>query len=199
MDFSTKIFTRFVDIPKLFLIHSTLSHYTFFILFSNWQYYINLAGNQFPLYNLDDFAAKLKKKNIPYSINSYIPPKNVNRWTYFYEEAMADNSKYLLPPVPFNLTLFKGMREVVLSRNYSRFCLEHPVARSFRTWIKNTAIPDESYFQTLSRISDIVVQDNDSAEILNVTQNFDTDWDTTVHGICLRYTKWAISPGGISD
>ena len=91
------------------------------------------------------------------------------------------------------------MREVVLSRNYSRFCLQHPVARSFRTWIKNTAIPDESYFQTLSRISDIVVQDNDSAEILNVTQNFDTDWDTTVHGICLRYTKWAISPGGISD
>ena len=91
------------------------------------------------------------------------------------------------------------MREVVLSRNYSRFCLENPVARSFRTWIKNTAIPDESYFQTLSRISDIVVQDNDSAEILNVTQNFDTDWDTTVHGICLRYTKWATSPGGKSD
>ena len=112
---------------------------------------------------------------------------------------MAHNSKSLLPPVPFNLTIFKGMREVVLSRNYSRFCLENPVARSFRTWIKNTAIPDESYFQTLSRISDIVVQDNDSAEILNVTQNFDTDWDTTVHGICLRYTKWAISPGGISD
>ena len=54
MDVSTKIFTRFVGIPKLFLIHSTLSHYTFFILFSNWQYYINLAGTQLPLYHLED-------------------------------------------------------------------------------------------------------------------------------------------------
>ena len=153
------------------------------------------------MYNLDDFAAKLKKKNIPYSINSYIPPKDINRirWTYSYDETKADNLQYLLPPIPFNLTIFKGMREVVLSRNYARFCLEHPVARSFRNWIKNTAIPDESYFQTLSRISDKVVHNNDSAEILNVDQNFDTNWDTTTHGICLRYTKWSISPEGKTD
>ena len=165
-------------------------------LFSNWQYYINLAGTQFPLYNLDDFAAKLKARNVLYSIYSDypgIPPKPVHRWefrwTNYWDETKVDYTKNLLPPVPYNLTMFKGPREVVLSRNYSRFCLEHPVAKSFRNWIKHTKIPDESYFQTLSRISDIVSHNNDSTEVFDVTQNVDKYFDTS-HGICLRYTKW---------
>ena len=161
--------------------------------FSDWQYYINLAGTQFPLYNLDDFAAKLKAKNVLYSIYSGIPPKPLHRWefrwTNYWDETKADYTKNLLPPVPYNLTMFKGPREVVLSRNYSRFCLEHPVAKSFRNWIKHTKIPDESYFQTLSRISDIVSHNNDSTEVFDVTQNVDKYFDTS-HGICLRYTKW---------
>ena len=143
---------------------------------------------------MEDFAAKLEAKKFSYSIYSFIPPAPVHRWdfrwTHYYDERKADYSKDLLPPVPFNLTMFKGEREVVLSRNYSRFCLEHPVARSFRNWIKDTKIPDESYFQTLSRISDIVAPNNNSMEFFNVTQNLDSNFKTTVGGICPRYTKW---------
>ena len=54
------------------------------------------------------------------------------------------------------------------------------------TFLKDTAVPEESYLQTLVRISNI---QRNGLKIINVTQNFDKSFDTT-HGIYLRYAKW---------
>ena len=64
-------------------------------------------------------------------------------------------SNETLPPVPYNLTLYRGYKNVILSRNYSHFILTHTVPKMFRNWIANTLISDESYFTTLSRITGI--------------------------------------------
>ena len=45
------------------------------------------------------------------------------------------------------------MSFVLLSRKFARFVLGHPVPIAFRSWIKDTLNPDESYFNTLARIT----------------------------------------------
>ena len=51
---------------------------------------------------------------------------------------------------------------------------------------KDTAVPEESYLQTLVRITKI---DKKGSRIIKVEQNLDTSFDTT-HDTCLRYAKW---------
>ena len=96
-----------------------------------------MAGTELPMYNLDDFSAMLNKKNIPYSVGSeYVPQFNKERWTYKYVEETGTNSWDYLPPVPFNLTIFKGQRGVILSRNFTKVIFEDSVSKIFRNWIK---------------------------------------------------------------
>ena len=137
---------------------------------------------------MDEFSDELVKKNIPYSVNSGEAPQfKSDRWTYIYDEMIGNLTNKLLDPVPFNFTVFKGQRAVILSRHFSKFVLEHPVSIEFRNWIKNTYIPEESYFQTLVRISNITFDNN--GKISSVNQNLDNSFDYT-HGSCLRYVKW---------
>ena len=105
--------------------------------FSHWKYHINVAGTELPMYSLDDFSEMLNSKNMPYAIeSSLIPQMKTNRWMYKYIEETGAITKEILKPVPFNLTIFKGQRGVVLSRNYTKFILEEPVAQKFQEWIK---------------------------------------------------------------
>ena len=155
---------------------------------SNWKYHINVAGTELPMYNLDDFSAMLNKKNIPYSVGSeYVPQFMRERWTYKYVEETGSNSWDYLQPVPFNLTIFKGQRGVILSRNFTKFILEDSVSKSFRKWIKDTAVPEESYLQTLVRITKI---NKKGSKIIKVEQNLDKSFDTT-YDACLRFAKWS--------
>ena len=148
---------------------------------------------------MDEFSDELTKKNIPYSVNSKEAPSlKIPRWTYKYNEEIGNVTETLLDPVPFNLTIFKGQRAVILSRNFSKFVLEHPVSITFRNWIKDTYIPEESFLNTLVRISNVtMIFDNDkmSTTISKVTQNMDNSFDTT-HGTCLRFVKWIFDPEG---
>ena len=107
-------------------------------------------------------------------------------WTYKYVEETGSNSWDYLQPVPLNLTLFKGQRGVILSRNFTKFILEDSVSKSFRKWIKDTAVPEESYLQTLVRITKI---NKKGSKIIKVEQNFDKSFDTT-YDACLRFAKW---------
>ena len=70
------------------------------------------------------------------------------------------------------------------------FVLNHPIPKALRHWMKQTLVPDESYFPTLARISNISQEDFLGSRIWKVSQNFNKSLDTT-YEICLRYTKWA--------
>lgn len=58
---------------------------------------------------------------------------------------------------PYNLKIFKGYKNVMMRRDFAEFIINHPVAKSFRDYLKDTWIPDEHLYATLSRIKDIKV------------------------------------------
>ena len=136
---------------------------------------MNLAGSELPLLNIDDYAKRLKNSSIPYSIVSFFEPNlQEDRMHYSIKEIEttkpASQSSFaffnsqqryhsyertmnLKSPAPFNLTVYKGWKNVVLSRNFSAFALTHPISKTFREWTKDMEIPDEEFFATLARIT----------------------------------------------
>ncbi len=54
-------------------------------------------------------------------------------------------------PTPYNLTLFKGYKEVVLNRTEAAFLLDHPVSRQVLAWMADVYIPDEAFYATMTR------------------------------------------------
>ena len=70
-------------------------------------------------------------------------------------------------PAPYNLTIFKGLKNVALNRTFARFVLTHPVSKSLLHWLDNTHVPDESFYTTLFRASVTTNPDNS----FRVTQN----------------------------
>lgn len=60
---------------------------------------------------------------------------------------MAARSASLKSPPPFGLTVYKGVKNVVITRNFSNFVLDHPVATEFYKWLEDAMVPDEMFFQ----------------------------------------------------
>ena len=60
------------------------------------------------------------------------------------------------------------------------------LSKSFRKWIKDTAVPEESYLQILVRITKI---NKKRSKIIKV-EHFDKSFDTT-YDACLRFAKWS--------
>ena len=80
----------------------------------------------------------------------------LSRWhdlkhNYFYNLLFGTRLNH----VPHNLKIYKGSRYVLISREFTTFLLENPIAQNFRHWIKDTSASDESYIQSLARIQDI--------------------------------------------
>ena len=51
---------------------------------------------------------------------------------------------------PRGITIAKGDVHVVLPRGFVEFMLTNETAIAFREWVKDTDIPDETYFQSLA-------------------------------------------------
>jgi len=60
---------------------------------------------------------------------------------------------HLNPPVPFNLTIFKGYKENVISRATGHFLTKTQLAEVFLHWLANTGCPEEFFYATLTRVS----------------------------------------------
>jgi hypothetical protein len=57
-----------------------------------------------------------------------------------------------LPPL-FNLTIFKGSKNVALTRNFSEFILKNPTAKKFYNSLLDMNVADESFYSTLATIN----------------------------------------------
>ena len=90
-----------------------------------------------------------------------------------------------LPPVPYNLTLFKGSKNVIISRKTAHDVLTHPVHLSLRNWLKDTAIPDETFFPTIAKIVNITKTEENDYKVVQKLDTFDTSF-----GICTRASMW---------
>jgi hypothetical protein len=58
-----------------------------------------------------------------------------------------------LSPPPFNLTIFKGFRENLISRQSAIFFTQTMLGKEFLKWLARTGCPEEFFFATLTRVS----------------------------------------------
>jgi len=54
------------------------------------------------------------------------------------------------PPVPFNITVTKGSVHIVATRGYVEYVIYNETSIEFLEWVKQTDVPDETYFSTLN-------------------------------------------------
>ena len=96
-------------------------------------------------------------------------------------------SNQKLPKPPYNLHLFKGMKNAFLSREFASFAIHHEVTQHLRIWLSFTQAPELVYFPTLSRIEGInetgVSQDLVEKRARNLNNLF-----MYPDGLCPRYS-----------
>lgn len=55
-------------------------------------------------------------------------------------------------PTPYNITILKGSKNVILTREFVDFILEDPIAIELYNWLKDTSVPDEHFYSTLATL-----------------------------------------------
>ena len=55
-----------------------------------------------------------------------------------------------LGPCPVNATITKGSVHITASRGYVDYVLHDERALKFREWVKDTGVPDETFFSSLN-------------------------------------------------
>ncbi|XP_053380004.1 N-acetyllactosaminide beta-1,6-N-acetylglucosaminyl-transferase-like [Mercenaria mercenaria] len=108
--------------------------------YKQWKYYINLTGQEFPLKTNREIVAILKAldgANVVYGSLKRTLSRYNTRWSM------------VKAPPPHNLTIIKGSMHVAANREFVDFCLHDPVSLELIKWLKETRIPDESFFSTL--------------------------------------------------
>ena len=59
------------------------------------------------------------------------------------------------PKPPYQMKIFKGYKNVIIRRDFAKFLIYHPVAKTFEEYMTDTLIPDEHIYATMSRIKQV--------------------------------------------
>ena len=86
-------------------------------------------------------------------------------------------------PPPFGLTIYKGYREIILSRKSAKFYLETELGKSFLDWCKDVIFPEEVFFATLTRVDKSKYFTDNIIEQIHVKRPH-------TYPICARKTLW---------
>lgn len=199
----------------------------------HWQYYLNLAGSEMPLVSMSEIEKILSTGHVPNIIQTYpMPQFHIERYKFSHTLAERpkdqslweklglvtrhdDGSYNLIPfptniqkrPPPFNLTIYKGQKNVVLTRKFANFILHHPVAVGFRRWCDDMLIPDESFYSTLVHIKKISMKEGINERNISYEQSTSTLLDLIedtyiveqdrearklgcANGYCIRRSLW---------
>ncbi len=120
----------------------------------NWDFYINLSGQDFPIKPISyirDYLSTRKGSDFILSRNQYTKrPNTMNRIeNYFVEsETGFEGAPFARAYMPYT-TPYIGWQWKILSRNCCEFITLSPEVDKFRDYYENTLIPDESFFQTV--------------------------------------------------
>ena len=87
-----------------------------------------------------------------------------------------------LPPIPHGIKIFKGVKNVIVTREFAEFVLNDPVAIDFYHWLQLVSVPDEYFFQSLYRI-DKAMKRKDGTVFQRMEMN-------TTQYLSPRYTIW---------
>lgn len=178
---------------------------------SDWQYYFNLAGSELPLVPVEEITRRLALNPQYAGVESYSIKDAVNRERFLYSFALGASQSFfseyypvypkstqnLKSKPPFNLTIYKGSKNILASRKFVKFLLYHPVAKHMLRWSSDMMIPDESFYATLSRISSIEPRTYTNATDENVEKIFKVVQNKMDHRIghaskmCPRLSLWS--------
>ncbi len=118
-----------------------------------WKYAITLCGKEVPLRTNREMVHTLRKLNNTSAVELFVPTKNdQRRWTYkhyFNGIRVIKQLDTKLGPIPFNLTIAKGMAYYGLSEALVNYLLHDKEATTFRRFMDDTKIPDEHFVATL--------------------------------------------------
>jgi len=139
---------------------------------SEWKYFVNVAGSEYPLITNHQLVEKLAAvKNRIGFVHSMFPWAGVeSRWKYSHQ--LPDNTaqgtatslfggyyKYgpyktdhLKAAPPFNLTIMVGVKNVAITREFAHFVLFSKTAKVVRDWFQDTIVAEEHFFATLATI-----------------------------------------------
>lgn len=92
-------------------------------------------------------------------------------------------TRFLSLPAPRGLTVIKGLKNIVITREFAEYCLYDELAVDLYHWMHFIGIPDEFFFQTLSYVNRTL-----QAETGEVKQNFEA-YNTTAL-LTPRHTHW---------
>ncbi len=138
---------------------------------SDWQFFINLSGQDFPLKTQDYIHSFL---NCHKTCNFFKVSDQRRDWyaSYFrvrviFFEFGSPVNKVLPFPMfrqfPASITPYIGSQMFIATRDFCNYVLESRLSKKLQKYYKNTFVPDEGFFQTLimnSPFKKTVVRDN---------------------------------------
>ena len=142
--------------------------------FSDWTHVMNLAGSELPTRTIGEIETAILSKlgkgrsfgysrPMPEKFKKRIRLKHKLNFKPRFLSFLDGGSRYDKVPVrvegeekksppPHGLTVFKGLKNVILSRPMVDFILHNQVATDFKEWLEDTQIPDESFYATMIRV-----------------------------------------------
>nr|XP_017528913.2 beta-1,3-galactosyl-O-glycosyl-glycoprotein beta-1,6-N-acetylglucosaminyltransferase 7 [Manis javanica] len=127
-----------------------------------WNYVINLCGQDFPIKSNKEIIFYLRSKWNDKNITpGVIQPPNAKAQTrQSHPEFTAEGSIYVSPnkrfkhEPPHNLTIYFGSPYYVLTRKFVEFALTDTRAQAMLQWSKGIHSPERHYWVTLNRLKD---------------------------------------------
>lgn len=139
----------------------------------NWDFFINLSGQDFPLKSQDyirEFLGNNRDKNFIKVANQATDrPDTMNRIeNYFQETSNGFSGKPHKRAFMKNVTSYIGGQWMILTRSCCEFICSSSEVRKFEDFYRNTLIADESFFQTVlmnTSFDGVIVNDDKRAII----------------------------------
>ncbi|KAM8887361.1 beta-1,3-galactosyl-O-glycosyl-glycoprotein beta-1,6-N-acetylglucosaminyltransferase-like isoform 1-T2 [Spinachia spinachia] len=122
---------------------------------TNWKYFINLCGQDFPLKtNLEIVNALRSLKGVNSMESEKMPKEKRERVTHAYKivNGQIQPTGNVKEPPPFNLPILTGSAYIVVSRGFVRSVLEDNRIPPLIEWAKDTFVPDETFWATIQRL-----------------------------------------------
>lgn len=119
-----------------------------------WKYYLNMAGEEFPLRTNEEIVHILRKMGGSNDIESYSAKGVENRYNVKHvpHNGGLKKTSEKKPPFPYRLDMRRGSAYGTFSREFVRFILEDDIAQRLVKWFNETISPEELVWSTLNAL-----------------------------------------------
>jgi len=128
---------------------------------TTWRWYMNLAGTELPLMTNKEMVERMTSSSEELVGSITQDPKFNYRQEYTQYLRLEKNSEYngpsatgiKKPPLPYGLQVYKGSKNIAVSRSFVNYIANSEISRQLRLWFSDTWAPDEHFIPTLVRVS----------------------------------------------